>query len=125
MRFQNYQFIGQSLDTGISAFILILKDHPKIDQKQQEMLTLLHRWTMGQIWKNLIIMIRTRFDEGDLNSRALNDQNYWNTDSAKHEMLNLIVEKAAEPHNNWIIEENGKEKPLTFVSHTVISLFSS
>ena len=71
---------------------------------------------MGKIWKNLIVMIRTGFDEGALMSRALNDQNHWNTEQAEHNMLKLIVQKAAEPHNDWRIEENGRHRPLTSVS---------
>ena len=37
----------------------------------------LHKWTFGRFWKNLIILVRTKFYRQEVESRARNDQSLW------------------------------------------------
>ena len=61
------------------------------------MLTQLHNWTNGQLWKHLTILLRDSFEESKLTDRAASDKSHWTRyqDGGKDILLPFAKQ------NNW------------------------
>ena len=89
----NAQNIGNSLDFGVNAFILVMvsSNNPRFPQNEVKIMKKFHEWTNGRFWKNLIILSRREFSRSAVMQSAEDDVNFWKPEPLVESFENNIL----------------------------------
>ena len=110
---QNKRLIAKQLDVEIDAFIFLLGVNPRMDINTQKIFSILHEWTLGRVWNNLIFAYgRTTFDEVRLRQRAMDDKNFIADQMEKLEEIKTIIMELADREDWHIRFLDGQDKKM-------------
>ena len=113
---KNKERIAATLSDPIHAFIF-LTDHSnsRIDANQQKLFTMLHEWTMGNIWSNFIIgYSRMTFNYNDKMNRIDDGSSFQKQLNNKKEEIKKTLWKIA-TEQEWKKRVNDQLVPMTML----------